>query len=554
MTGTPAPTIAVTSGGLPTGLLLSSSGVISGTPTVPGNFTGTVTATNSTGLSSTQPFSIDIVAVSPIAPVINAEPSFTAGTSNTVSWNTVNGAVLYEVQASADGLFDDAIDSGWISGTSYTFNGLAVGTTYSYRVRERNSSSPDGGWSQATQTDFNSDTFSSVTNGGVNFYVMDLANDTIRNMTPGGTVTTFAGTAGVSGSTDGTGSSARFNSPYCGVVDSSGNLYLTDEDNDTIRKVTPGGVVTTLAGLAGSSGSTDGTGSAARFYLPSGITIDSNGNLYVADLGNDTIRKVTLAGVVTTIAGSPGVSGAIDGTGSAARFYEPDGLTVDAGNNLYVTDFENDTIRKITPGAVVTTIAGSARASGSTDGTGSAARFYLPNLVAIDGQGNLYVTDSGNNTIRMITPGAVVTTLAGLAGSSGSSDGTGSAARFNTPVGVSPNGPSGITLSSPGGIYTSSGTLVSTAISPSPLQLWGILSFRDDVSGSGTALTVDVLNSAGTLLAANVGSGTDLSTLPAVAGVSAIRLRANLSTSNTANTPKLNSWSVTYDEIVFRKA
>ena len=266
------------------------------------------------------------------------------------------------------------------------------------------------------------------------------SNNTIRKITPAGVVSTLAGLAGSSGSADGTGSAARFCYPYGVAVDGSGNVYVADTDNYTIRKITPAGVVSTLAGLAGSSGSADGTGSAARFDYPYGVAVDGSGNVYVADSGNNTIRKITPAGVVSTLAGMAGSSGSADGTGSAARFNYPTGVAVDGSGNVYVADTGNNTIRKITPAGVVSTLAGTAGSSGSADGTGSAARFYYPYGVAVDGSGNVYVADNDNYTIRKITPAGVVSTLAGLAGSSGSADGTGSAARFYYPYGVAVDG------------------------------------------------------------------------------------------------------------------
>ena len=250
-----------------------------------------------------------------------------------------------------------------------------------------------------------------------NVYVADTSNHTIRKVTPAGVVTTLAGLAGTSGSADGTGTNARFYYP-CGVaVDSAGNVYVADTDNHTIRKVTPAGVVTTLAGLAGSYGSADGTGTDARFNHPYGVAVDSAGNVYVADTCNNTIRKVTPAGVVTTLAGLAGSCGSADGTGSTARFYHPCGVAVDSAGNVYVADTCNHTIRKVTPGGVVTTLAGLAGSAGSADGTGSDARFNYPSGVAVDSAGNVYVADTCNHTIRKVTPGGVVTTLAGLAGS-----------------------------------------------------------------------------------------------------------------------------------------
>ena len=277
-------------------------------------------------------------------------------------------------------------------------------------------------------------------NGAGNVYVADSGNDTIRKITAGGVVATLAGIVGVTGSTDGTSSSARFNGPSGVAVDGSGNVYVADSYNDTIRKITASGVVTTLAGSPGVSGTTDGTGSAARFNGPAGVAVDGTGNVYVADSGNDTIRKITASGVVTTLAGSPGVSGSTDGTGSAARFNYPQGVAVDGAGNVYVADGSNCTIRKITVGGVVTTLAGSAGVIGSADGTGSAARFNYTSGVAVDGAGNVYVADSYNDTIRKITANGVVTTLAGSAGVTGNAEGTGIAARFHFPTGVAVDG------------------------------------------------------------------------------------------------------------------
>jgi ribosomal protein S11 len=292
------------------------------------------------------------------------------------------------------------------------------------------------------------------TNG--NLYVPDVGNNTIRIVKPVGTswvVTTVAGLAGSPGSADGTNSAARFNftinvggENYFGggpAVDSAGNVYVPDAGNNTIRRVTPVGtnwVVTTLAGKAGVSGSADGTNSAARFYCPLGLAVDTNGSIYVADGLNDTIRRVTPVGtdwVVTTLAGKAGVSGSADGTNGAARFSLPCYPGLDSAGNVYVPDAFNDTVRRVTPVGtnwVVTTLAGRANVSGSADGTNSAARFYEPVQVAVDSAGTLYEADSGNNTIRKITPVGtnwVVTTVAGLAGAEGAVDGTGSTARFN---------------------------------------------------------------------------------------------------------------------------
>jgi len=269
-----------------------------------------------------------------------------------------------------------------------------------------------------------------------NVYVADESNSTLRRVTAAGDVTTLAGTAGLFGNTDGTGAAARFNNPIGVAVDGAGNVYVADQSNYTIRKITAAGDVTTLAGTAGLGGGADGTGAAARFNNPIGVAIDSAGNVYVADSNNDTLRKITTAGVVTTLAGTAGLSGSGDGMGAAARFKGPAGVAIDSAGNIYVADQFNDTLRKVTAAGVVTTLAGTAGFSGSADGTGAAARFNNPIGVATDSTGNVYVADSGNDTIRKVTAAGVVTTLAGTAGLSGSADGTGAAARFNFPRGV----------------------------------------------------------------------------------------------------------------------
>jgi sugar lactone lactonase YvrE len=183
------------------------------------------------------------------------------------------------------------------------------------------------------------------------------------------------------------------------VLDAGGTLYVSDTLNSLIRKITAAGVVTTLAG-SGSTGSTDGTGTAASFGNPQDLAVDASGTVYVADTGNNLIRKITAAGVVTTLAGS-GRAGSTNATGTAASFDTPYGVAVDSSGTLYVSDTGNNLIRKITAAGVVTTLAGSGSA-GSTNGTGTAASFSTPSGLTMDASGALYVADFRNNLIRKI--------------------------------------------------------------------------------------------------------------------------------------------------------
>ncbi len=273
-----------------------------------------------------------------------------------------------------------------------------------------------------------------------NIYLADYNGCTIRKVTPIGEVTTLAGRAYAPGMADGTGSVARFSCPTGVAIDNAGDVFLADAANNTIRKVAPDGQVTTLAGRAEVSGTADGTGKTARFNWPTGVAVDSAGIVYVADMANNTIRRVTSAGEVTTLAGLAGQAGSADGTGNAAGLNGPYSVAIDGAGNIIVADTYNHTIRRVTPAGEVTTLAGLAGQSGSVDGPGDAARFNLPFGVAVDKAGNIFVADTENHTIRMVTPAGVVTTLAGLTGHHGTEDGTGSIVRFNSLYGIAVDG------------------------------------------------------------------------------------------------------------------
>jgi mucin-19 len=270
-----------------------------------------------------------------------------------------------------------------------------------------------------------------------NLYVADTDNHTVRKITLGGVVTTLAGAAGCPGKADGTGAAARFSYPAGLAVDGVGNVYVADTSNDAIRKITPFGVVTTFAGKLGAGGALDAAGADARFDRPSGIAVDKDGNLYVADTGNHTIRKVSPGGVVTTVSGRAGTKGGEDGAASDARFSSPEGVAVAADGTVYVADTGYFTIRKITPAGAVSTLAGASGLRGYADGTGAAARFWDPTGITVAGDGTLYVTDKDRNTIRKISPLGVVSTHAGSAVSAnGTEDGPGISARFFRPRGL----------------------------------------------------------------------------------------------------------------------
>jgi sugar lactone lactonase YvrE len=317
-------------------------------------------------------------------------------------------------------------------------------------------------------------------------YVSDEFNGVVDEIDAGNTLTVLAGSAGPqTGNADGTGTAAQFWAPNGMAIDQSGNLYVADSGNNEVRKVTPAGVVTTIAGAAAQSGEIDNTGAAARFSAPGALVVDPSGNLYVGEIGairevtpsgvvthalsaglpaplsvgqgfaldsagnfyfavNDTILEMSTSGAVTTLAGFSSVAAYLDGAGAMAFFNSPLGVALDATGNVYVADTRNRVIRKVTPGGVVTTVAGRPGDIGSADGSSSVAQFTNPVAITIDPSGTLYIVDG--NAIRTISPAGVVTTVAGSQ-AAGSADGTGAAAQFN--------GPTQIALGTGGSLYVS---------------------------------------------------------------------------------------------------
>jgi sugar lactone lactonase YvrE len=390
----------------------------------------------------------------------------------------------------------------------------------------------DGAGSQAR---FNSPTGVAVDAAG-NLYVADAQNNVVRKVSAAGVVTTVAG-SGNFAYADGNGSSASFFLPQGIAIDANGVLYIADTQNSVIRKVTPDGTVSTLAGLAGSTGSADGAGSTARFNLPRGIAVDATGVIYVADTGNRAIREVTAGGTVSTLSGSivasalvtptalavdsAGVvyvadsglssielvspSGAVSaltatvvdsgGAVSPAVFNQPSGIAIDSAGAVYVADTLNRTIRKIAPGGVTTVLAGTTGVRGNADGVGSAALWYAPRGLAIDAAGVLHVADTSNQTIRSIDASGTVTTVAGATENTGAVDGGAAEARF-API-------MGLALDPAGNVFVADGTNFTvrkvtlagdvSTFAGSP-GLNGVGDSSDDGTGSAARFDIDAPN------------------------------------------------------------
>lgn len=242
------------------------------------------------------------------------------------------------------------------------------------------------------------------------------------------------------GFVDGIGSMAKFNHPSAMVIDRAGNIYVSDHDNHSIRKITPSGIVSTYAGT-GSPGVKNGFRLEATFNQPYGLALDNDGNLYVGDVANHCIRRISVDGQVTTLAG--GRKGFADREGAMAMFNHPYGVAVDSKSNVYVADAYNNRIRKVTPDGMASTVAGNGN-DGFVDGEAKGAEFYVPIDIAIDAKGNILVGDEGNSSIRKISRDGKVSTLAGN-GKFSFADGVGKDAIFNAP--------GAIALDSTGNLY-----------------------------------------------------------------------------------------------------
>ena len=457
-----------------------------------------VRATNGAGASANS--GTMSVTLPPAAPVAQAATGVSS-VGFTANWTPAGGATGYRLDVSRSSSF-----VGFVAGyrdldvgnvASRKVSGLRAGTNYYYRLRAYDT-------------------------GGTG---SDSGTITVTTGAPAYTFTTYAGVPGATGTQDGTGAAARFDSPNSVIVDGdgnllvtdsgngrirrigtdaavttiasgflgpvgiamdgNGNLYVADNSNQVINKIATGGVVTILAGAAGIRGNTDGTGADARFHYPRGVAVDGSGNIFVTDgYYGSTIRRITSEGVVTTYAGSAvaGSDGSVDGPVGSARFRSPNGIAFDVPGNLFVADMGNDTVRRITTLDVVSTIAGTARSQGSADGTGSAALFTLPRGVAVDASGNLFVADTLNSTIRRITPAGAVTTIGGSAGMHGYVDGEGNAARFTAPVGVAVDADGNLFITDGGNSTIRKGTPPASIVVPTL-----------DVDASITATKYDAL-------------------------------------------------------------
>ena len=407
----------VLSGTLPPGVSLNASGQISGTPTTPGSYKFTVKVTNAEGFSAYKSMRIRII-----------PPSTFGGGYNFANFA---GSPL-GFSGSSDASF---LGSGAASGG---FTGSADGRT-----------GLTGSADSASRKPLLYAPAGVAVDASGNIYVSDTANNQIRKISATGAISNVAGAFTGSGGADGTAWNARFNNPQGMTTDAFGNVYVADQDNHAIRRITPNRAVSTLAGsftgsgAAGFSGSADGAAkTTARFNKPADVAVDAAGNIYVADSGNHAIRKISTDGSVTTLAGVMGAAGNTNATGSSARFRSPQGIAVDGNGTVYVADTGNQLIRRITSSGTVSTFAGAAftgsasplggRASftgsahaafigsadstnlpASVDGSATTARFSYPTDIAIDSAGNLYVTDSGTEKMRRILANGTVTTLGG---------------------------------------------------------------------------------------------------------------------------------------------
>src|SRR5213593_2815483 len=371
--------------------------------------------------------------------MINAAGIITTVVGNTPGFSGDGGAA-----ASAQlGLpVDVAVDSG---------GNLFIADRGNYRVRQVNSAGvitsvagigDDGGPALAAQLNYPN---MSVMDSAGNLFVAETDNQRIRKVTPWGTITTIAGNGSWGFSGDGgPATSAQLNYPGTVAVDAGGNIYIADTRNDRIRKVSPSGMMTTIAGTGGGGfGGDGGPASLAMLNYPWGVTVVNNGNLFVADTLNQRIRRIGPDGIIQTAAGhgTRGFSGD-GGPAVSAQLAEPSGVAVDGSGNLFIADTDNERIRKVTPEGIITTVVGNGMQGFSGDGGPAlSAQLAYPNSVAVDGAGDLFIADTNNQRIRRVTPDGIITTVAGNGRFGYSGDGAAAlAAQLGSPYGVSLDG------------------------------------------------------------------------------------------------------------------
>ncbi|MFY7884615.1 MAG: NHL repeat-containing protein, partial [Dolichospermum sp.] len=402
-----------------------------------GSYTVQTIASGCTSLVSTA--AVVSVTSLPTTPTISGTPTISIGGGSTILTSSIgsgyvwsNGATTQSITVTSPGIYSVRTISG--NCTSLVSNTIPV----NWDIQGYNVSTLAGSGT-ATFADGTGTAASFYRPWGLaidaseNIYVADAFNNRIRKISPTGVVTTLAG-SGTPAYSDGTGVSASFTGPSGVAVDLSGNVYVADQYNHRIRKITSAGVVTTLAGN-GTAAFGNGTGTAAYFNYPTGIAVDANGFVYVADQNNHRIRKISPAGVVTTFAGS-GSYGYSDGASGVAMFRSPTDVKVDANGYVYVADYGNNTIRKITPEGVVSTIAGSGTVTGGyADGNGTSAAFNRPASITLDAVGNIFVADQVGERIRKITTNGDVTTISG-SGTGGFANGSAANSVFNRPIGI----------------------------------------------------------------------------------------------------------------------
>ena len=314
-----------------------------------------------------------------------------------------------------------------------------------------------------------------ATDGAGNLYIADTFNARIRKVDSTGTITTVAGSGEPGfGGDGGPATEASLVIPYGVATDGAGNLYIADTYNNRIRKVDSAGTITTIVGSRERGfGGDGGPADRARLYHPHGVATDGAGNLYIADPGNERIRKVDSAGVITTIAGdgTKGFSGD-GGPAVEAQLNFPSGVAVDGAGNLYIADTGNRRIRKVDATGTITTVAGSGEPGFSGDGGPAVeAQLAFPTGVALDGAGNLYIVDSVNHRIRKVDSAGTITTVAGTGESGFSGDGgPASEAQLSRPFGVAVDGAGNLYIADTGNRrirkVDSTGTITAEQLSP----------------------------------------------------------------------------------------
>jgi sugar lactone lactonase YvrE len=299
-----------------------------------------------------------------------------------------------------------------------------------------------------------------------NLYIADTNAAMVEKVTPSGTLSVVAGDGNQGPPTPGPATTSDLNWPDAVAVDAAGNLYIADGHNNVVEKVTPSGTLSVVAGTGTQGAPTPGAATGSDLYVPDGAAVDAAGNLYIADNGNNVVEKVTPSGTLSVVAGTGEVGAPTPGPATNSDLLGPDGLAVDAAGDLYIADFGNCMVEKVTPSGTLAVVAGTGTQGAPIPGPATNSDLGSfgggPDGVGVDAAGNLYIANSGNNVVEQVTPSGMLSVVAGTGHAGASTPGPATSSDLWMPVGLAVDGAGNLYIAD---LYNYTVNMVATAVS-----------------------------------------------------------------------------------------